>query len=204
MEGNGDRAGQERGDPGELEGVLRDLSGLAGNGGTVEIGRLVDALGRRGFGPLLLVLSLLLILPIGAIPGVPAAVGLLVASMGVQIVLGGRGVWLPARLRRIGIGASRVDWAVARLKPATKRLRRVLRPRLETLAQSRVSLMAIGGVLVLAGLAMIAIGFVPGLPFLFALPVLVYALGLTGGDGLVVIAGHLLVLPGLWAGINAF
>ena len=69
----------------EIESVLASLEKTAEGEETVEIGNILKALGERGFGPILLVLSMFLILPVGMIPGMPGVVG-----VALMIVLTGR------------------------------------------------------------------------------------------------------------------
>jgi hypothetical protein len=182
---------------GALNGVLDDLEHLANGSETVAFGDIVDTLGARGFGPLLLILALFLLVPVGAIPGVPAAIGLVVALIGMQVVRGHRGLWLPDRVRRVSLTADRVTQAAHMLRPRLRWLGRFLHRRLAILAEGRLSVMAIGAVLIAVGLAMIVAGFVPLLPILLALPVLVFALGLTMRDGLLVLLGYAGLVPAL-------
>ena len=50
-------------------------------------------------------------------------------------------------------------------------------------------------ILILTAILLIVIGAVPGLPFLLALHVLTFGLGLTTRDGLFVAAGYAILLP---------
>jgi hypothetical protein len=54
-----------------------------------------------------------------------------------------------------------------------------------------LALRAIAGLLLLCGTTIIAMGAIPGVPFLLAFPVLLLGVGLTAGDGVVVAAGLL-------------
>ncbi|WP_038650020.1 exopolysaccharide biosynthesis protein [Roseicyclus elongatus] len=180
---------------GALNGVLDDLGRLAEGRTTVAFGDIVSTLGARGFGPLLLILSLFLMVPVGAIPGVPAAVGLVVIGIGAQVARGRKGLWLPQRVNRLRIEGQRVTQAIAVLRPRLQWLGRVLHRRLPLLAEGRLSLMTIGLVLICLGIAMVIIGFVPLLPLLLALPALVFGIGLTMRDGVVVLLGHAGLIP---------
>jgi len=190
--------GKDEDGAGTLNGVLDDLEALADGADPVAFGDIVETLGARGFGPLLMILSLFLLVPVGAIPGVPAAIGLVVAGIGAQVIRGRKGLWLPKRVRRLNIAAREVSQAIGLLRPRLQWLGRYLHRRLTILAEGRLSLLGIGMVLLVVGVAMVFIGFVPLLPILLALPVLVFGIGLTMRDGLVVLVGHTALLPALF------
>ncbi len=185
-----------------IEGIMKDLSGLAEDRGTVELGDLVATLEARGFGPLLMVLAALTMLPVGMLPGFPAVIGLLFVLCGAQMVRGAKGLWLPSRLKRIEAPADKLRKSLDRAWPVVRRLRRLIGGRLHWAVSGRAA-RAIAVLLILIGAAMAGLGFLPGLPFLLALPVLLFGLGLTAGDGLVVILGVLLLIPAIWTGTAA-
>jgi hypothetical protein len=75
---------------------------LADNRVTVE--GIVEALGHRSFGPLLLLAGLITVTPpLGDIPGVPIIMGTLVLLSAVQLLLGRKHFWLPGWLLRRSI-----------------------------------------------------------------------------------------------------
>lgn len=78
-----------------LEDVL-DKAADAAEGDKVHISDLLDLYGDRSFGPILLLLGLLAVIPpMGAIPGVPAAVGAVIILFSVQMLFGRKHIWLP-------------------------------------------------------------------------------------------------------------
>ncbi|QQA43527.1 exopolysaccharide biosynthesis protein [Pelagovum pacificum] len=186
-----------------LEGILEKLSGLGEDGGSVDLKTVVHTLETRGFGPLLMVLSALMMLPVGMLPGFPAIIGLLFVLCGAQMIRGKSGVWIPDWLGRREMPADKLRSSIDKVWPMVRRLRKVIGERMSWAVHGTATrLIAI--VLIVAGLAMIGLGFVPGLPFVLALPVLLFGIGLTAGDGLVVVAGFVLLLPAVavgWMGI---
>ena len=179
----------------DLEAVVGLLDRLAQGRQEVTVGEVADTVGAHGHGPLLLMMSGLLLLPLGMIPGVGGALGLLMAMVGVQMLRGGTGVWLPGPVRRRGLPAGRLRGACDRLRPAMRRVGRLLRPRLHVLAAHPVSLSVIAAILILGGLGLAVAGAIPILAPLVGLPLLFFALGLTAGDGRFVAGGYLMVLP---------
>ncbi|WP_138464392.1 exopolysaccharide biosynthesis protein [Poseidonocella sp. HB161398] len=185
-----------------IDGIMKDLSELAQDRETVELGALVGTLEARGFGPLLMVLAALMLLPVGMLPGFPAVIGLLFILCGAQMVRGAKGLWLPERLKRIEAPADTLRKSLDKAWPAVRRLRKLIGGRMHW-AVSGGAARVIAGLLIVIGAAMAGLGFLPGLPFLLALPVLLFGLGLTAGDGLVVILGVLLLVPAIWTGTAA-
>lgn len=101
--------------PGELDRIL-DIVDEVARDGDVPLGALIANLGARGFGPLLILLSGIVMLPTGIIPGVPAVVGFALCIFATQLAFGQRVPWLPARLRRIVLDRGRVCAAVERAR----------------------------------------------------------------------------------------
>lgn len=178
--------------------IVDTLDDLTDGQQTVTFGEVVDTIGARGFGPLLLGLAVLLVLPFGMIPGVGGAIGLIMALIGIQIMRGRRGLWLPRAIRQRRFAARHLHRACTFLRPRMEWLRRRVQPRLTFLAQGPVSLRIIATVLILTGLSMTVLGAIPILPPLMGIPVLFFALGLTTRDGAAVALGYLLLLPPIY------
>lgn len=177
--------------------LLEDLSALAVARDKVGLGEIVDTLGARGFGPLLVVLAAFLILPVGMVPGMPGIVGLFLILIGSRMAVGSTQLWLPARLRRVNLPGRLLVASVARAQPAVLWMRPLVAPRLPFLVDSHLMLRVIAIILMATGAVNILIGFVPGLPFLMSLHVLVLGIGLSSRDGVLGLIGYLLVLPEL-------
>lgn len=169
------------------------LQKLGRSGEEVTVGDLVEAFGAQGHAPLLMVVALLMIVPIGMIPGIGGALGLLAAAIGVQMIAGREGVWLPGFLRRRGISSRRVCAVADRVGPVSTFLARHLQERMERLAAGRVSLSVIAVVLIVAGGSLVVLGAVPVAVPLIGLPIAVFAIGIMARDGAVVAAGYALL-----------
>lgn len=178
----------------ELHGLLDDLEAAADGRERIPLGALLGAIGPRGFGPILVLLSLAIILPTGMIPLLPHVVAVVLGFVAVELALGSRALRLPRRLREVGVPARHVRAFAARARPLAARIGRVLRPRNEIFAATRTAHLALAGILFLAALLLFAVGLIPGLPFLLCVPVLLIGLGLTARDGNFAAAGALLFL----------
>lgn len=178
------------------------LEKLAEGSDEVTIGDLSQRIGAQGHAPLLMAAALFMISPLGLVPGVGGALGLVVAAVGIQMIAGRDGIWLPAFIRRRTVPARAVRKLADRIRPAANWLRRHLHVRLEPLASGRASLSVIAAILVLIGGALVVVGGIPVAAPIFGLPVAVFALGVLARDGAVVLAGYVLVL--LSAGAVAY
>jgi hypothetical protein len=159
----------------------------------VTVGDIVDAFGAQGHAPLLMIVAILMILPVGMIPGVGGALGLLTAAIGVQMIAGRKGVWLPGVMRRRGVSADRIESIARTVHPVTTRLSRRLDERMEWLASGRGSLTVIATILIVAGASLLVVGTIPVAVPLVGLPIAVFAIGILARDGAVVAAGYVLI-----------
>ncbi|WP_172331529.1 exopolysaccharide biosynthesis protein [Mangrovicoccus sp. HB161399] len=165
------------------------LDRLAGERKEVSMGRLIEEIGAQGHAPLLMVVALLMILPLGMVPGIGGALGAIAAAIGLQMLLGRGSVWAPGFLRRRTLPADRLKGAARRLRPASRWMRRHLHVRFEALSAGRLSLSLIALVLIAAGGSLIVLGAIPVATPLIGLPVALFAAGILARDGAVVAGG---------------
>lgn len=85
-----------------LHEVLQRLAS-AGDDECVSVSDIVDAIGPRSFGPLLLVPALIVMSPLSGIRGLSTVMGITIALVSGQMLVGRRVAWLPAiqRLYRL-------------------------------------------------------------------------------------------------------
>ena len=99
----------------------------------VTLGELAEFLGDRSIGGLLLVLALPMALPVPA-PGLSVLFGVPLIVISVQLALGYRRAWLPARLARRSVSRSTFLTIIDRILPTLRRIERIVRPRARWLA----------------------------------------------------------------------
>lgn len=163
----------------------------------LSVNDVMYAIGERGYAPLTLILALIAMLPTGAVPGVPSVCGVSIAMVSVQLVFGKRYPWLPARLRRLSISHARYTKTAERIKPWTRRLDRLVKPRLDVLVEGGASRL-IGVLFVVLAICMPPLEI---LPFAAAAPagaIALISLGLAGRDGLWVLLGLVPATLGGW------
>ncbi len=186
-EGTGSLNAETTKEPQRLPDILDRLAESA-DGSQVSLEQLLDAFGRRSFGPMLLVPALIALLPTGAIPGMSIVTGSLIILVGVQMLLPVDQPWFPSALRRIRLGRERFDKSIESARPWTRRLNRLVGPRLEFMAEPPVNYVT-ALVCIAMGVMMFPLAL---LPFAVAIPagtVVLLALGVTTRDGLVISLG---------------
>jgi hypothetical protein len=166
-------------------------------GERIPLGDLIDALGERTFGLVMLVLALPCAIPF--LYGVPQVVSIPMLFVAAQLVIGRRALWLPQGLRARSF--SKADYAamIARARPWLLRLERLSRPRLVALTRPPLD-QVVGLAMLIASLSIA----VP-LPLTNTVPgigVAILALGLIERDGLLVVGGALVAL--VWIGFLVF
>lgn len=155
-------------------------------GEKVTVEDLLNAVGRRAFGPLLLLLGFVAISPLTIIPGtswLTAFVTLLIAG---QVVLGQARPWLPRRALTVSFPREALVAGIDKIKGPASKIDRFLKPRLCFLtAPPFVQLIAL--ISVLAALVTFPLGLVPFGPVLPGLAIMFIGLGLTSRDGIMVL-----------------
>lgn len=177
--------------------ALLEMLESSGDSDQLNMGEVLATIGERGYAPLTLMLSLIAILPTGAVPGVPTVCGISIVLISSQLVLGKRSPWLPKKLRQMSISRARYIRVAKRIRPWTKRLDRLVKPRLQWLVEGTASRL-IGLLFVLLALCMPPLEI---LPFAAAAPgggIALISLGLAGRDGLWVILGLVPAAFGGW------
>lgn len=170
-----------------LTGVLDRLN-EAVDGDRVALGRLVEALNQRGFGPLLLAPALIAMLPTGAVPGVPTICAVTIVLTAVQLAAGKRSPWLPAWLRRRELDRHSFGRAYKVARPVTSRLDRLIRPRLVVMVAEPVPrLLAL--LCCLLALLMIPLELIPLAAAMPASAIAFLGLGLSARDGVLIVVG---------------
>jgi hypothetical protein len=98
--------------------------------GRVSVADMMDAIGERSFGPLLLVPSLIAVSPVGAIPFLPIFTSAVIVLIAAQILLHHEHFWIPGWLARRAMNAQKLERGLEKLRPVVRSIDHVLRPRL--------------------------------------------------------------------------
>ncbi len=183
-----------------ITGVLDQLDKKA-EGDKVTLGAMMESIGSRGFGPLILAAALIELMPTGGIPGIPTMVALFVITFASQMVAGRQQPWIPARLRDKGFSKTKFNKARDKIKPATRKIDKLLKPRLQVFV-TPFAAKVVGVICILLALTMPPLEVIPWLSYIPASAIALLAVGLSAQDGLVVLLGSLVALAGVVAGIT--
>lgn len=180
--------------------VLDDIAYKADNDDTPDkltLGEVLDSVGRRTYGPLLLVIGLIAVSPLTALPGTTWLVAVLTLLVAGQMALGMKRVWLPRNARDMSLPPEGVKGAVEKSRGVAKVVDTLLKPRLTFLSKppfvNLVALLVIG-----AALITFPLGLIPLAPLAPGLAVVFFGLGMTARDGLWLLLGTLAVGGAFW------
>lgn len=138
------------------EDTARDLRGVldrvkkAGDGeDQVNVGEILETVGQRSFGPILIVISLIAFTPLGAVPGVPTLLATLVVLIAGQILFGVRHFRLPQAILRRHMEREKFTRSLGFTRKAARAVDAILKPRLSWLFSGPyVRVAALGCILV--------------------------------------------------------
>jgi hypothetical protein len=193
-----------------LQGILDELCGLVDCGlnplatDQVSIREIMARIGRRSYGPLLLVIGLFSISPATVVPGMTWLSAGLTLIIALQLALGMQQPWLPKGMLDRTVSRDLLVKGVNGFRPWARRIDALLKPSLTFLtAVPFVNLIAL--LCVAAAIITVPLGFIPLAPLAPGLAIVVFGLGLTARDGrllLLGIAGSAAALCLAWPLVN--
>lgn len=182
-----------------LSGVLDEIAARAreSDGKAFTLDDVIDAVGRRSYGPLLLVIGLFAISPATVVPGMTwlaAALTLLVAG---QMLFGLDRPWLPRKALGARLPKTGTLRALEKAQPWARRVDAVLKPRLAFLTHPPfVNLIAL--FVIAAALITFPIGLIPFAPLAPGIAVVFFGLGMVARDGLILALGAATLAGAFW------
>ena len=181
----------------DLEDVLGELQKAAStNGAKVSVGEIVETVGKRSFGPLLLLGGLLGMTPVAAIPSAPSIIALITLLVSVQLLFGRESIWIPRFLEKLSVKADRVKKAVRISRKPARFVDRLVKPRLRFLTHPAADRL-VAAVCVVIALCVPPLEFLPFVAFVPSLAIATFGLGLIARDGLVVLIALLVSVGAL-------
>jgi hypothetical protein len=167
----------------DLENVIEVILKITPDQGRISVAELMDAIGQRSFGPLLLVPALIALSPVGAIPGLPAVTSAIIILLTLQILAGHKHFWLPQWLKDRTVDGAKLEKGLKAFMPVARFVDHFLRPRMIYLTRGPGFYVLVVLILIVAGitpiLELIPLGGIPPNAALVA-----FALALTAKDGL--------------------
>jgi hypothetical protein len=120
-------------EPTNLEQLLDRITEAENDRDRVSLDEIIESVGRRSFGPLLLLAGIITVSPLSGIPGMPTTMGVFTFLIAVQLLFGRKSFWLPAWLLKRSVARDRLDKAMKWVRPPARFIDRFLRPRLPAL-----------------------------------------------------------------------
>lgn len=157
-------------------------------GDRVSIGELLDSVQNRGYGPLLLIPSLISISPFGGIPGVSIVTGTVISLISIQMLLWSGHPWIPQKLEEFTIERSRFESGLKKSKPWIKWIDRWLTQRWTVLTTGPMHYV-LAVLMILLSLSYYPLALIPLGVFLPGVANTLFALGITARDGLLIVFG---------------
>lgn len=176
---------------------LLDVIDTQAGGGDLTLNDLLKAVGRRAYGPLLLLVGLVSISPAALIPGSTWAFAILTLVISAQLMLHKDRLWMPQRALRMKISGDKLCGFIRMSRPVARIVDKVLRPRLTALAEPPL-VIVIALLCAIAGLITFPLGLIPLAPFVPGIAIAFFGLGLTARDGLVLLLGAAVMSGALW------
>jgi hypothetical protein len=185
-----------------LEQLLDRLKQRTEMGDEVTLGDMLDAVGRRSFGPVLLLCGLIPASPLSGIPGLPSAMAILVLIVVGQMLTGHRHFWLPEWLLRRRISREKFCKSVDFMRKPARWVDKLLYPRLGVLTRGP-AVYAIAFICGLIALVMPPLELVPFANTTTGIAISIFGLALISHDGLLVILGLIAFGGSIYLGVSA-
>lgn len=174
--------------PHNLEEMLDRLEEHTVESERVSVETMLNTVGRRSFGPIILLAGLIPASPLSGIPGVPSFCGILVLLVSLQLVLGQKYFWMPNWVLRRSVARSDLVRALEFLRRPARWVDRLLHTRFEWLTNGTASYL-IAWFCIFIGLLMPPLEVIPFANTISGVALSIFGLALISHDGLLVILG---------------
>jgi hypothetical protein len=164
----------------------------------IRLGVLLSAVGRRSYGPLLLLIGLIAISPLTVLPfttTIVAAITLLIAG---QMVLGLKRPWLPKRVLDIRVPRRPFFAFLDRARPVVDRVDGVLLRERWSFMTVPLFVNAVALCVCAAAFITFPLSLIPFAPLAPGLAIVLFGLGMTARDGLWLSIGILFTIGAFW------
>lgn len=171
--------------------VVGELTNAGQRDEQISVEEVMEAVGKRSFGPLLLVPGLIVLSPLSGVPGVPTLGGIIVFLFSAQMLFGREYFWLPQFILRREVSRERMAKAGRFLAWLAGWVDKLIKPRLVSLLGN------LGGRIIAATCMAIAVIMPPleAIPFanvITAAAISAFGLALVAYDGALSIVAFVL------------
>lgn len=189
---------RNNGDPTNMQQLLDQVRESAAGSGEVSVNDILNGVGERSFGPVVLVAGLITLAPlIGDIPGVPTILGMIVVLTLGQLLFRRRSIWLPSWISQRSVPREKLLKGIEWLHKPARFLDRWTGPRLMFLVDGPgLYIMAI--ICMAVAMAMPAMEVVPFSANGAGAALMAFGLAIVARDGLLAIVATSLTLVTGW------
>lgn len=184
-----------------LQSVLDQIETTLDGADSVDLKTVVEAFGNRAFGPIMVLCGLCMMTPLGAIPGIPPAFGVIVIVFAIQLLFRRRTPWMPQVLRRVKIPADNLMKVQTKIRPFLAKIDGIISPRLEWAATGPAQVL-VSVIAIILAVTFFPLGMVPFGVVAPAFIILILGLGITARDGVLIVLGLSLSL-GVFFGVGS-
>ncbi|MGM0774556.1 exopolysaccharide biosynthesis protein [Marinobacter sp.] len=184
-----------RREPADIEELLDRIEAGSADRSHVSIGEMMDSVGRRTFGPVVLMVGLILVTPLSGMPGMPTLMGLLTLLTLGQVLIGRKHFWLPDWLVQRQVPRQKLVQGLELLRPPARRIDRLIRPRL-TLLVKGFGLYVMAMACMVIAVVMPATEIVPFSASIAGLALMTFGLAMISKDGLLALFAWAIALIG--------
>lgn len=173
--------------------MLDRLEQSAAGAETVTIDAMLDSVGRRSFGPLMLVPGLIAMSPLSGIPTLPSILGVVVVLIAGQMLIGKKHFWLPQKALKRKVPRETFLRGLRAMRPVGRFIDRLIGPRLTFLTKGAGSI-AVALVCLVIGATMPPLEIIPFLATTAGAALTLFSLSLIANDGLLALIGFTAVV----------
>jgi|SRR6056297_3282656 len=175
-----------------LQELLNRIQEISQKDENVTVGEIIEMVGDRSYGPMLLISGLLVLAPIiGDIPGVPTILGAIVFLFSIQLLFGKEHFWLPNFLLDRSISGKKLNKGIEWLQSPARMIDKLLKPRLRLLVKD-TAVYIIAFMCLLIASVMPVMELVPFSANAAGAALTVFGLALIARDGLLLVIALLL------------
>ncbi len=168
-----------------------------GGDGQLTLREVLEVIGRRAYGPLLLIIGLISISPATLIPGSTWAFAVLTLLISVQLLFHSATPWLPKGALDMQLSEERLGGFVQKARPTARVIDKIVRPRWQFLAKAPW-VYGIALLCIVAALVTFPLGLIPIAPLIPGLAITFFGLGITARDGILLTLGACVMGGALW------
>lgn len=172
----------------KLSELLEKIHKKAKKESNISLGEIYSSFGRRAYGPFLFMVGLLILSPIGAIPGVGILAAIVSLLFSVQFFFLPT-PWMPDRILNIEIASSKIEKMQKTSRPYIEKIEKYIKPRLTVITKEPFSYLTMS-VVILVSISMAPVAPIPWGITLPALALMFIGIASITHDGILMAIGY--------------